>query len=61
MIEQSGINTVALHLLEGTPSKEIKNLLERSGAELAVMGSGKPVGAGWLIGSTTQNVLHGSS
>jgi nucleotide-binding universal stress UspA family protein len=25
------------------------------------MGCGEPAGSGWLIGSTTQNVLHGSS
>jgi universal stress protein A len=55
------IEPAGIHVLQGTPSKEIKRLVRRLGADLVVMGCGEPAGSGWLIGSTTQNVLHGSS
>lgn len=59
LIEQADVGTVTVHIREGTASKEIKSLQQELGADLTVMGSGQPAGSGWLIGSTTQNVLHG--
>jgi universal stress protein A len=59
LINQADVGDVTVHIRQGTPSKEIKRLLQELGADLAAMGSGQPAGSGWLIGSTTQNVLHG--
>jgi len=59
LIRQADVGEVTVHIRQGTPSKEIKRLQIQIDADLAVMGSGQPAGSGWLIGSTTQNVLHG--
>lgn len=58
---QAGVTPAGIHVLQGTPSKEIKRLVKKTSADLVVMGCGEPAGSGWLIGSTTQNVLHGSA
>jgi len=57
---RSGVVPAGVHVLQGTPSKEIKRLARSTRSDLVVMGCGEPAGSGWLIGSTTQNVLHGS-
>lgn len=43
----------------GKPSTELKAFAVEENADLIVMGSGSRHGPGWMIGSTTHNVLHG--
>jgi len=61
LVDSAGFANVEVEVLHGKPSQQIKRYLQRIGADLVVMGSGDHVGVGWMIGSTTNNVLHGGS
>lgn len=59
LLKRSELHTKHLDVVYGKPSTELKKLAKEKSADVVVMGSGDRHGPGWMIGSTTHNVLHG--
>lgn len=57
LLEASQFSADDLVIVPGKPSTQIKQLVSSMNARLLVMGSGVHTGIGWLIGSTTYNVM----
>ncbi len=54
------LSVESIEVMVDTPSAEIKSAAAMLGADLIIMGTGKHIGVGWHIGSTTNNVMHDS-
>ncbi len=55
-----GVPAERAHVLSGSPAAEIRGLVERSGADLLIIGTHGQHGLGLLLGSTANAVLHGT-
>ncbi|MFT7654112.1 MAG: universal stress protein A, partial [Candidatus Azotimanducaceae bacterium] len=60
-VSSSRLSDLEVHTRRGKPSTELKAFAKEQKADLIVMGSGSRHGPGWMIGSTTHNLLHGVS
>ncbi|MEQ9451008.1 MAG: universal stress protein [Pseudomonadales bacterium] len=58
-IDASPLAGLQLQTRSGKPSAQLKQFATEMEADLVIMGSGSRHGSGWMIGSTTHNVLHG--
>lgn len=55
-----GVPAERAHALNGSPAAEIHGLIERTGADLLIIGTHGRHGLGLLLGSTANAVLHGT-
>ena len=58
--ERYGIDSGAIHVIVGTPAAEVRQLAEKIGADLIVLGTHGRHGLGLMLGSTANAVLHGA-
>ena len=55
-----GINADRVEVIIGTPAAEIRQLAEKTDADLIVLGTHGQHGLGLMLGSTANAVLHGA-
>jgi universal stress protein A len=60
LVERFGIDASAVNVIIGTPAVEIRQLAEKIGADLVVLGTHGRHGLGLMLGSTANAVLHGA-
>ena len=60
LVERYGIDSSAVHVIVGTPAAEVRQLAEKIGADLIVLGTHGRHGLGLMLGSTANAVLHGA-
>jgi len=60
LVERFGIDASAVNVIIGTPAVEIRQLAEKIGADLVVLGTHGRHGLGLMRGSTANAVLHGA-
>jgi len=60
LVKSLGIDASAVNVLIGTPAAEIRQLADKLGADLVVVGTHGRHGLGLMLGSTANGVLHGS-
>ena len=54
-----GIEEANVHVMLGSPASNIRDLAEKIGADLIVVGTHGRHGVGLILGSTANSVLHG--
>lgn len=60
LVKRFGIDAGAVNVIIGTPAVEIRQLAEKVGADLVVLGTHGRHGLGLMLGSTANAVLHGA-
>ena len=60
LAKRYGIDAGAVRVIVGTPAVEIRQLAEKIGADLIVLGTHGRHGLGLMLGSTASAVLHGA-
>ena len=60
LVERFGIDASVVNVIIGTPAVEIRQLAEKIGADLVVLGTHGRHGLGLMLGSTANAVLHGA-
>jgi universal stress protein A len=60
LVKRFGIDAGAVNVIIGTPAVEIRQLAEKIGADLVVLGTHGRHGLGLMLGSTANAVLHGA-
>ena len=60
LAKRYGIDADAVTVVVGTPAVEIRQLAEKIGADLIVLGTHGRHGLGLMLGSTASAVLHGA-
>jgi len=60
LVKPYGIDDSATNVVVGTPAVEIRQLAEKIGADLIVLGTHSRHGLGLMLGSTANAVLHGA-
>ena len=60
LVKRYDIDPGAVNVIVGTPAVEIRQLAEKSGADLIVLGTHGRHGLGLMLGSTANAVLHGA-
>jgi len=60
LAKRYGIDAAAVNVFVGTPAVKIRQLAEKIGADLIVLGTHGRHGLGLMLGSTASAVLHGA-
>ena len=60
LVQRYDIDAGAVNVIIGTPAAEIRQLAEKIGADLIVLGTHGRHGLGLMLGSTANAVLHGA-
>ena len=60
LVKRFDIDAGAVNVIIGTPAVEIRQLAEKIGADLVVLGTHGRHGLGLMLGSTANAVLHGA-
>ena len=60
LAKRYGIDAAAVTVVVGTPAVEVRQLAEKIGADLIVLGTHGRHGLGLMLGSTASAVLHGA-
>ena len=60
LVKRLGIDASAVNVLIGMPAAEIRQLADKLGADLVVLGTHGRHGLGLMLGSTASGVLHGA-